>query len=47
MRDLAADRVEHEDFHDARRSVQARAKALQDPQQVVHRLPIAFFAVSD
>ena len=31
--------VEHEDLHDARRSVQERGEDLQDPQQDVHRVP--------
>src|SRR5262245_20365770 len=38
-RDLLADLVEHEDFHDARRSVHERREDLQDPQQDVHRVP--------
>src|ERR1700686_4670693 len=32
--------VEHEDLHDARRSVQERGEDLQDPQQNVHRVPL-------
>lgn len=35
-RDVMADLVEHEDLHDARRSVQERGEHLQDPQQYVH-----------
>jgi len=38
-RDLLAYLVEHEDLHDARRSVQERCEDLQDPQQDVHRVP--------
>ena len=35
--------VEHEDLHDARRSVEERGEDLQDPQQNVHRvLPLNF-----
>src|SRR4051812_47322192 len=37
--DLLADVVEHEDLHDARRSVDERGEYLQDPQQNVHRVP--------
>jgi len=40
---VLADRVEHEDLHDAGRSVQERGEHLQDPQQNVHRvLPFGF-----
>ena len=38
-RDVRAHLVEHEDLHDARRSVQERGEDLQDPQQDVHRVP--------
>src|SRR5580658_6838834 len=39
-RDVLAYLVEHEDLHDARRSVQERGEDLQDPQQDVHRVPL-------
>jgi hypothetical protein len=44
-RDLLAYLVEHEDLHDARRSVQERGEDLQDPQQHVHRVPPPGFRV--
>src|SRR6202041_832924 len=37
-RDVVAYLVEHEDLHDARRSVHERGEDLQDPQQYVHVL---------
>jgi hypothetical protein len=39
-RDPLAYLVEHEDLHDARRSVEDRGEHLQDPQQNVHRVPL-------
>jgi hypothetical protein len=44
-RDLLAYAVEHEDLHDARRSVHERGEGLQDPQQDVHRVPPFGFRV--
>ena len=39
-RDVLAYLFEHEDLHDARRSVQERGKQLQSPQQYVHQAPL-------
>src|SRR5208283_4424450 len=44
-RDPLAYLVEHEDLHDARRSIQERGEDLQDPQQDVHRVPPPGFRV--